>query len=535
METILNSEAAARAPRSVQPFIVGTRGDSFPEEFARALGEGVRNPVQLDREKWMTPYLLSFRTPGELWAVILHSPETGMAFEEVVRCAQTLDLTLRPSRLAVLAPFLREGETLALLQSGVTTVLPLAVPAAEVAAELARPVSEAHDIVSNPYRWLRTLSRAAHELADTEEAPQLRRLLRLFASELRVDRSSILLLEGEKLRLAAEVGMPPGLKVGDLLDIRPDSISAWVIRNRRARHILGQLTMVNEQVRSVRSAVSAPLTHGERVLGVVNFSSTDEGRTLTPSDMAAADVFASMIAAALVHRELSARAVQNERLAAVGATMSSVSHCLKNLLTIFRGTTDLLGRAVQKQDLASAASANELLARGVQRLENTVLDVLDYSKHREPELAPVDVPKFLADLCESFMTPLVAKTHVLELECGVEGALMLDEFRLARALMNLLSNAVEATREGGRIRVSAQREGDSVVFSVADNGPGVPEEKLAEIFKPFYSTKGSTGTGLGLAMVAKFADENMGRVDASNDEELGGLCVEIILPAKAPQ
>lgn len=535
METIPSSEAAARAPRSVQPLVVGSRGDAFPSDLTAALGAGARSPVHIDADNWMTPYLLSFRTPGELWAVILHAPESGLAFEDVVRCAQSIDLTLRPSRLAVMAPFLREGETLALLQSGVTTVLPIGMPAAEVAAELARPVSEAHDIVSNPYRWLRTLSRAAHELGDTGETPHLRKLLRLFSSELHVDRSSILLLDGEKLRLAAEVGMPPGLKVGDLLDIKPDSISAWVIRNRRARHILGQLAASSEQARTVHSAVSAPLTHGDRVLGVVNFSSTEQGRTLTPSDMAAADVFASMIAASLVHRELSARSVQNERLAAVGATMSSVSHCMKNLLTIFRGTTDILGRAVQKQDLAGAAAANELLGRGVMRLESTVLDILDFSKHREPELSPVNVPKFLAELCESFFTPIIARTHVLELECEIDGALMLDEYRLSRALMNLLSNAVEATKQGGRIRLAAAREGDSVVFAVADSGPGVPDEKVAEIFKPFYSTKGSTGTGLGLAMVAKFADENHGRVDASNDEELGGLCVEIILPARVPQ
>lgn len=534
METIPPGEAAARAPRSIQPVVVGSRGDSFHEDLTRAMGGAARSPVHLEGDKWMSPYLLSFRTPGELWGIILHTPETGMSPEDVIRCAQSIDLTLRPSRLAVLAPFLREGETLALLQAGVTTILPISMTAAEVFAELSRPVSEAHDIVSNPYRWLRTLSRAAHELGDSEETPQLRRLLRLFSSELRVDRSSILLLEGDKLRLAAELGMPAGLKVGDLLDIKPDSISAWVIRNRRARHILGQLSVVNDQVRSVRSAVSAPLLHGEQVLGVINFSSTLEGRTLTPSDMAAADVFASMIAAALVHRELSARAVQNERLAAVGATMSSVSHCMKNLLTIFRGTTDILGRAVQKGDMAGAAAANELLGRGVQRLENTVLDILDFSKHREPELVPVNVSRFLAELCESFFTPALSRTHVLELECDVEGGLMLDEYRLSRALMNLLSNSVEATGDGGRIRLSASREGDSVIFSVADSGPGVPEDKVADIFKPFYSTKGSTGTGLGLAMVAKFADENHGRVDASNDEELGGLCVEIILPARSP-
>jgi signal transduction histidine kinase len=518
---------------SIQPLVIGTRGDDFANELTAALGKRARSPVILDTKQWQTPYLQSFRSPGELWALLIHDPKHGMGIEEMVRCVQSIDLTLRPNRLYVLTGFLRENEALGLLQAGCDGFLPMDITAKEVVAEFEKPRTDANDIVTNPYRWLHTLSRAAEELhAGFERELQLKKLLKIFGSELRVDRSSILLLEGEKLRLAAGFGMPPGLEPGTLLEIKPDSISAWVIRNKRARLVEGHLAVVNDQVRSVHSAVCAPLISENEVLGVVNFSALEEGRRLLPADMAAADVFASMIAFAIANRQLHERAVENERLAAVGQTMSSVSHCMKNLLTIFRGTTDILARAVQKQDFAQVSSAYELLERGTRRLDNTVMDLLDFAKKRPPQLGPVEPAQLLGDLCESYFTPAVRRTHSYTIECSAAGSFLLDEFRLQRALANLLSNAVEATHRGGRLRVAAVVEGQNLRFSVADDGPGVPPEKLEEIFTPFFSTKGSTGTGLGLAMVSKFAEENGGTVEANNDTELGGLCVSIVLPIR---
>jgi len=89
---------------------------------------------------------------------------------------------------------------------------------------------------------------------------------------------------------------------------------------------------------------------------------------------------------------------------------------------------------------------------------------------------------------------------------------------------------MDAVVRNGRIHVSAEHDDGFVVFAVEDNGPGVPAEELSRIFDAFFSTKGSKGTGLGLAMVAKFCEEHGGVAVARRGGSLGGLRVEMRLP-----
>jgi signal transduction histidine kinase len=93
-----------------------------------------------------------------------------------------------------------------------------------------------------------------------------------------------------------------------------------------------------------------------------------------------------------------------------------------------------------------------------------------------------------------------------------------------------LINAMEANADGGTIKICLKAEGNQLLFKVADSGPGVPDDKLTEILTPFFTTKGSRGTGLGLAMVSKFCEENSGKMEVQGYGELGGLSVTLRLP-----
>src|SRR5690606_27909057 len=87
-----------------------------------------------------------------------------------------------------------------------------------------------------------------------------------------------------------------------------------------------------------------PMMSRDKLIGIVNFSSLKSGRQLTPSDLAAAEVFASLIAMSISNHRLHGENVQAERLATVGRTTATVAHCIKNILQIFKGSAMLLGQ-----------------------------------------------------------------------------------------------------------------------------------------------------------------------------------------------
>jgi signal transduction histidine kinase len=109
----------------------------------------------------------------------------------------------------------------------------------------------------------------------------------------------------------------------------------------------------------------------------------------------------------------------------------------------------------------------------------------------------------------------------------------IDGQLLVQAVLNLLINAVEASTAGKKIHLRSQYDrelGEMVEIMVSDEGPGIPENIIAEIFKPFFTTK-VRGTGLGLNNVKRIAEAHMGRVEVRNTFPYG-TCFTILLPVQ---
>ena len=110
-----------------------------------------------------------------------------------------------------------------------------------------------------------------------------------------------------------------------------------------------------------------------------------------------------------------------------------------------------------------------------------------------------------------------------------------DPDELRRALLNLVSNAIEASQGVERdadsratIEGRVERDGDDVVISVRDNGPGIPEDVLERLFEPYFTTR-SSGTGLGLAIVRRIVEDRGGSVTLENRGEAGGMGAEAVI------
>jgi signal transduction histidine kinase len=222
--------------------------------------------------------------------------------------------------------------------------------------------------------------------------------------------------------------------------------------------------------------------------------------------------------------------VQAERLAAVGQTIAALSHHIKNILQGLRSGTEILGMGIGQKDDELLQQGWRIVEKNQGKIYGLVLDMLSYSKEREPALEATDLNALAAEVVEL----LKARAEELKVTLTTRPAADLpitpaDPEGIHRALLNLVGNALDAAedRPDAKVEVATELEagGEWVRIVVRDNGVGIPPDRIADIFKPFVSTKGSRGTGLGLAVSRKVLREHGGDILVESQEGEGSTFV----------
>jgi signal transduction histidine kinase len=192
-----------------------------------------------------------------------------------------------------------------------------------------------------------------------------------------------------------------------------------------------------------------------------------------------------------------------------------------------------------EEDLASLApqtrqqltSRMEIIHGELHRLEGIVERFLRLAGPEGVDLEPVEIGKILAHVCELLRPEAAARE--IEITMRVEGSLprvLADPVRLTQALLNVLINAMQAIERKGRVDVIAAVADGQVCVLVSDNGPGVPPDKLASIFDPYFTTK-AEGSGLGLWIAQQIIVAHGGTLLAQNGPA-GGAVLAMRLPLR---
>ncbi len=230
--------------------------------------------------------------------------------------------------------------------------------------------------------------------------------------------------------------------------------------------------------------------------------------------------------------------VQAERLAAIGQTIAALSHHIKNILQGLRSGSDILRTGLSTKDDALLQKGWKLVEKGQGKIFDLVMDMLTYSKEREPAIEETDLNALVKEVHEL----LEARSRELgiRLECNLEESLppvQLDPEGIHRALLNILGNAFDAVAERPSPHVTLATHFDAtpgwVCIKVADNGVGIPAHKIEDVFKPFVSSKGAKGTGLGLAVSRKILREHAGDILVQSKPNKGSTFI-LRLPIKSP-
>ena len=292
---------------------------------------------------------------------------------------------------------------------------------------------------------------------------------------------------------------------------------------------------------NIRSAICAPIRFQDRTFGAIYIDSSIANYTFTPEQLALMNAIGQHAGLALSNAELYQQKLQGERLAVIGETVASLSHAIKNILQGMRGGADVVEMGLKKDDLKIAKGGWGILQRNLDRIISLTMNMLAFSRQRRVELELVQVVKLVEDCVQVAEAQAAARQVAVIADLDSEiPPIMLDASLIHQAVLNLVTNAVEAVSPGsGVVIVKTQYRpagpglpAAQLEISVRDNGPGIPPSKQPWIFQPFNTTKGLRGTGLGLAVAKRVAEEHMGRIVLESAEGKGAT-FRIIVPAES--
>jgi signal transduction histidine kinase len=216
--------------------------------------------------------------------------------------------------------------------------------------------------------------------------------------------------------------------------------------------------------------------------------------------------------------------VKQERAGAVATLAEGVAHEFNNLLA------RILACAEEGSELAIDLTVRRDLSTIIQAAEEggrIAEHLLSYARRRPIELRPVSLVSIIEHTLQIMEDDLsAAKVHVLR-DFEPLPTMMLDNGQIGQVFVNLISNARDAMSDGGALHVSVRRAGDEAVVHVTDTGPGIPSEILADLFKPFVTTKGPRGRsvvpgmGLGLCVCDGILASHGGSISVSSEPGKG--------------
>ncbi len=234
-------------------------------------------------------------------------------------------------------------------------------------------------------------------------------------------------------------------------------------------------------------------------------------------------------------REMEAQFFQAQKMEAVGRLAAGVAHDFNNLLTIINGYSEMLMSQLPPEDASSRDFVDEIRKAG-ERASGLTQQLLAFSRKQILEPKVLDPNELIRDSLN-----MVARIlgEDIELICELDpdiGMVRIDPAQFSQILLNLTVNSRDAMPQGGKLWVQTQairydgneppellarKPGRYVRLSVSDTGCGMSREVLGRIFEPFFSTKGSAGTGLGLAVVHGIVKQTGGQIEASSQVGIG--------------
>jgi two-component system NtrC family sensor kinase len=388
---------------------------------------------------------------------------------------------------------------------------------------------------------------AVSQTLDIDEL--LQRVLNLIFAWVDADRACVLLMDQQTGELTpslrkdrAEASGAEQLVISKrILDYVIDNGEGVISTNasRDDRWEASESIIVNK----VNEAICVPLTGRYGVVGVIYIDTAvpDQGsllgkhvRVFTNEHLRMLIAIGHQTALAVEDTYYYRAMLQSEKLAAMGQTVTSIAHHIKNILQGISGGGFVVEGGLQEDDCEAIAKGWGIVKRNQDRISGLVMDMLSYSKDRQPECEWVSLQEIANEVVEMLLPRAAELGVMLRMDTSPKlENISIDAVGIHRVLWNVVSNGLDACVdvEDAVVQVSLGRHEAEQFIRVKDQGIGIETGEMERIFAPFVSDKGSQGTGLGLAVSRKILREHGGDLTVSSIVGQGST-FELSVPIK---
>lgn len=360
---------------------------------------------------------------------------------------------------------------------------------------------------------------------------------------------------GSDFQLAASFGPPPPSRLEGAA-IRPlaerlaaaavvlETVAADVAELRaagqaRAAEADERLLSAAELLESYRGAVCLGIrAEGGELLGMLVLVDDRVSDAFSGEDVTLLESLTLQMGVVIENSRQYRKLQERDRLAALGQMAAGLAHEVKNPLGAIKGAAQLLGEPGDGRELdPPTREFVGIILEEVDRLDRVVRSVLDYGRPSQGNPGSVDVNAAVRRTLQVLGSSRDGATRRVLHTAEELPPVRVDEEQLRQALINLVKNAEEAMGGTGEVTVTTRRRpaphgSGYVEIAVKDEGPGIPQDVLENLFVPFFTTK-PRGTGLGLAISQRMVQAMGGRIEVTSHPG-AGAAFTILLPVSEP-
>ena len=208
--------------------------------------------------------------------------------------------------------------------------------------------------------------------------------------------------------------------------------------------------------------------------------------------------------------KFSQESIKSEKMSIIGMMAARIAHDIRNPLTIINVCNENLKLMTEEDKMKQ--SQVEKISRSVKSISDIIEDVLTFAKDEKINKEKISIKTMLQNVLDSTNVPDKIKIHIPKNHIVIN----CDKSKIESVFLNLISNSIQAMDKEGEITVDAKESPNKVQIVFEDSGPGIPEEKLSEIFDVSFTTK-QTGTGLGLSICKNIMEQHNGNIHVTNN------------------
>ncbi|MBS0658405.1 MAG: cyclic nucleotide-binding domain-containing protein [Verrucomicrobia bacterium] len=293
----------------------------------------------------------------------------------------------------------------------------------------------------------------------------------------------------------------------------------------------GEMALIDRSPRSATATAVEPC-----MLAALDLSGLNALMSVAPADLSMNFIHAIISRLRRSNAHFIEEMLRGERLSMVGRMSGSIVHDFKNPMATISVACQMIERKVKDPQVTKCV---DIIERSVSQMVGMTQELLEFSRgETQLHAEDVSVMSIINDLEEQNFSRLAQRNIKIERSITYVGYMHVDAGRFVRVLQNLVKNSMEAMPHGGTLKFGLRREGETLIWEVADTGCGIPAEVLAKVFEPFVTHGKSGGTGLGMTIAKTVAEAHGGSIAVESTVGVGTkttVRIPLVLPSrKAP-